>query len=71
MPAQVGGLTVNIRRPPGSEYRWPPASPSWPLGQYDALVGYAQDSVEQLDRFYDLNSDGVLALEESRRGTRT
>ena len=64
MPAQLGGLTFNIGRPPGSEYRWPPASPAWPLGQYDALVGYAQDSVGKFDRFYDPDGDGVLSLEE-------
>ena len=64
MPAQLGGLAFNIGRPPGSEYRWPPASPAWPLGQYDALVGYAQDSVEKFDRYYDPNDDGILSLEE-------
>jgi hypothetical protein len=66
MPAQVGGLAFNLGRPPGSEYRWPPATPAWPLGQYDALVGYAQDSVEKFDRFYDPSGDGVLSLEEIR-----
>jgi hypothetical protein len=64
MPAHVGGLAFNIGRPPGSEYRWPPASRAWPLGQYDALVGYAQDSVEKFDRFYDPTGDGVLSLAE-------
>jgi hypothetical protein len=64
MPAQVGGLAFNIGRPPGSEYRWPPASPAWPLGQYDALVGYAQDSVAKFDRFYDPDGDGLLSLDE-------
>jgi pimeloyl-ACP methyl ester carboxylesterase len=64
MPAQVGGLTFNIGRPPGSEYRWPPASPQWPFGQYTAILGYAETSVEKFDRFYDPNGDGVLSLEE-------
>jgi Tannase and feruloyl esterase len=64
MPAQVGGLTFNIGRVPGSEYRWPPASPTWPLGQYTAILGYAQTSVEKFDRFYDPNGDGELSLEE-------
>ena len=64
MPAQLGGLAFNVGRPPGSEYRWPPASPTWPLGQSDALVGYAQDSVEKFDRFYDPNDDDTLSLEE-------
>jgi len=64
MPAQVGGLTFNIGRPPGSEYRWPPASPVWPLGQYTAILGYAETSVEKFDRFYDPDGDGVLSLEE-------
>jgi hypothetical protein len=64
MPAQIGGLSFNAGRAPGSEYRWPPASPAWPLGQYDALVGYAQDSVATFDRFYDPDGNGVLSLEE-------
>lgn len=64
MLAQVGGLTFNIGRPPGSEYRWPPSSPQWPLGQYTAILGYAETSVEKFDRFYDPNGDGVLSLEE-------
>ena len=64
MPAQVGGLTFNIGRPPGSEYRWPPASPTWPLGQYTAILGYAETSVAKFDRFYDPNGDGELSLDE-------
>jgi predicted esterase len=64
MPAQVGGLTFNVGRRPGSEYRWPPRSPQWPLGQYDSILGYAETSVEKFDRFYDPDGDGVLSLEE-------
>jgi hypothetical protein len=64
MPAQVGGLAFNIGRVPSSEYRWPPASPTWPLGQYTAILGYAETSVEKFDRFYDPNGDGELSLDE-------
>lgn len=64
MPAQVQGLAFNIGRPPGSEYRWPPASPAWPLGQYTAILGYAETSVEKFDRFYDPNDDGELSVDE-------
>ncbi len=64
MPAQVGGLAFNIGRVPGSEYRWPPASPTWPLGQYNNILGYATTSVAKFDRFYDPNGDGVLSLDE-------
>jgi pimeloyl-ACP methyl ester carboxylesterase len=64
MPAQVGGLSFNIGRPPGSEYRWPPASPAWPLGQYTAILGYAETSVAKFDRFYDPDGNGVLSVEE-------
>ncbi len=66
MPAQVGGLSFNIGRPPGSEYRWPPASPQWPLGQYDSILGYVVTSLAKFDRFYDPNGDGVLSLEEMK-----
>jgi len=66
MPAQVGGLSFNIGRPPGSEYRWPPASPKWPLGQYTAILGYVQTSLAKFDRFYDPDGDGVLSLEEMK-----
>jgi len=66
MPAHVGGLTFNIGRPPGSEYRWPPASPRWPLGQYTAIFGYVQTSLAKFDRFYDPDGDGVLSLEEMK-----
>ena len=64
MPAEVEGMAFNIGRPPGSEYRWPPASAAWPLGQYTAILGYAQTSVEKFDRFYDPDGDGVLSLDE-------
>lgn len=64
MPAKVGGLSFNIGRVPGSEYRWPPASAKWPLGQYTSILGYAQTSVEKFDRFYDPNGDGELSLDE-------
>ena len=64
MPAQVGGLGFNIGRPPGTEYRWPPVSPAWPLGQYTSILGYAVNSVAKFDRFYDPNGDGVLSLAE-------
>jgi hypothetical protein len=66
MPAQVGGLAFNIGRPPGSEYRWPPASPQWPLGQYDSILGYLTTSLEKFDPFYDPNGDGVVSLEEAK-----
>jgi tannase/feruloyl esterase len=52
MPARVGGLTFNVGRFPGSEYRWP--------GNYSALLGYSHDSVAKMDRFYDPNGDGVV-----------
>jgi len=64
MPAQVGGLSFNIGRPPGSEYRWPPSSAKWPLGQYNSILGYAETSVAKFDRFYDPNGDQVLSLDE-------
>jgi Tannase and feruloyl esterase len=63
MPAQVGGLAFNIGRPPGSEYRWGTA-PAWPLGQYSAILGYAETSVAKFDRFYDPDGDGALSLAE-------
>lgn len=58
--AQVQGLAFNIGLPPGSEYRWPPASATWPLGQYTSIFGYPQTSVAKFDPFYDPNGDGVL-----------
>lgn len=64
MPATVGGLAFNIGRPPGSEYRWPPASPTWPLGQYDSILGYATTSVAKFDRFYDPDGNGTLSEAE-------
>lgn len=64
MPAQVGGLAFNIGRPPGSEYRWPPQSAQYPLGQYNSILGYLIDSVAEFDRFYDPDGDGVLSLDE-------
>ena len=60
MPATVQGVAFNIGRVPGSEYRWPPASPTWPLGQYTSILGYATTSVAKFDRFYDPNGDQVL-----------
>jgi hypothetical protein len=66
MPAHVGGLSFNIGRPPGSEYRWPPASPTWPLGQYNSILGYVTTSLAKFDRFYDPDGDGVLSLEEMK-----
>jgi Tannase and feruloyl esterase len=66
MPAHVGGLAFNIGRVPGSEYRWPPASPKWPLGSYDALLGYVTTSVAKFDRFYDPDGDGVLTVDEMK-----
>jgi hypothetical protein len=48
---------------PGSEYRWGP-NPPWPLGQYNAILGYATTSVAKFDRFYDPNGNGVLSLDE-------
>ena len=50
MPAFVGGLTFNVGRFPGSEYRW----------SRNTLLGYAHDSVPKMDRFYDPNGDGVV-----------
>jgi len=64
MPAQVEGLAFNIGRPPGSEYRWPPQSAQWPLGQYTSILGYAETSVAEFDRFYDPDGDGTLSLDE-------
>ena len=64
MPATLQGLPFNIGRPPGSEYRWPPASAQWPLGQYTAILGYATTSVAKFDRFYDPNGDQTLSVEE-------
>ena len=64
MPAQVQGLAFNIGRSPGSEYRWPPVSAQWPLGQYTAILGYATTSVAKFDRFYDPDGDGALSLDE-------
>jgi hypothetical protein len=66
MPAHVGGLTFNIGRAPGSEYRWPPASPKWPLGQYTAIFGYVQTSLAKFDRFYDPDGNGVLSDAEMK-----
>jgi hypothetical protein len=66
MPAHVGGLSFNIGRVPGSEYRWPPASTKWPLGQYSAILGYVTTSLAKFDRFYDPNGDGVLSIEEMK-----
>jgi Tannase and feruloyl esterase len=66
MPAHVGGLAFNIGRVPESEYRWPPASPMWPLGSYDALLGYVTTSVAKFDRFYDPDGDGVLTVDEMK-----
>jgi pimeloyl-ACP methyl ester carboxylesterase len=66
MPAKVGGLTFNIGRPPGSEYRWPPASPRWPLGQYTSIFGYVQTSLAKFDRFYDPDGNGVLSDAEMK-----
>jgi len=66
MPAKVGGLTFNIGRPPGSEYRWPPASARWPLGQYTAIFGYVQTSLAKFDRFYDPDGNGVLSDAEMK-----
>jgi hypothetical protein len=66
MPAHVGGLAFNIGRVPGSEYRWPPASPQWPLGSYDSLLGYVTTSVAKFDRFYDPDGDGVLTVDEMK-----
>ena len=65
MPAHVrdSPLTFNFGRFAGSEYRWGP-NPPWPLGQYDALLGFATTSVVKMDRFYDPNGDGVLSVEE-------
>ena len=63
MPAHVQGMAFNIGRPPGSEYRWGP-NPPWPLGQYDAILGYATTSVAKFDRFYDPNRDGTLSVDE-------
>jgi hypothetical protein len=63
MPAKVQGMPFNIGRVPGSEYRWGP-NPPWPLGQYDALLGYAVTSVAKFDRFYDPDGDGVLSVDE-------
>ena len=53
MPAHVRGSprTFNFGRFAGSEYRWGP-NPPWPLGQYDAILGYATTSVAKFDRFY-------------------
>jgi hypothetical protein len=64
MPAHVGGLAFNIGRVPGSEYRWPPASTKWPLGQYNSILGYLTTSLAKFDRFYDPNGDGQLSLDE-------
>ena len=66
MPAHVGGLAFNIGRAPGSEYRWPPASPKWPLGQYNSILGYVTTSLAKFDPFYDPNGDGVLSLDEMK-----
>jgi len=65
MPAHVRGSprTFNFGRFAGSEYRWGP-SPPWPLGQYNAILGYATTSVAKFDRFYDPDGDGVLSVEE-------
>jgi pimeloyl-ACP methyl ester carboxylesterase len=63
MPAHVQGMPFNIGRVPGSEYRWG-HNPPWPLGQYEALLGYAVTSVAKFDRFYDPDGDGVLSVDE-------
>jgi len=65
MPAHVRDSphTFNFGRFAGSEYRWGP-NPPWPLGQYNALLGYATTSVAKFDRFYDPDGDGVLSVEE-------
>jgi hypothetical protein len=65
MPAHVRGSdrTFNFGRFAGSEYRWGP-NPPWPLGQYNAILGYATTSVAKFDRFYDPDGDGVLSLDE-------
>jgi len=57
MPGFVGGLSFNVGRVPGSEYRW----------SYSALLGYAHDSVPKMDRFYDPNGDGVVTDEEIKQ----
>jgi tannase/feruloyl esterase len=56
MPAHVGGITFNVGRFPGGEYRW--------AGNYNALLGYSHDSVAKMDPFYDPNGDGVVTDEE-------
>jgi len=66
MPAHVGGLAYNTGRVPGSEYRWPPASPQWPLGSYNAILGYVTTSLAKFDPFYDPDGDGVLSLDEMK-----
>ena len=65
MPAHVRGSphTFNFGRFEGSEYRWG-TNPPWPLGQYDAILGYATTSVAKFDRFYDPDGDGVLSVDE-------
>ena len=66
MPAQVQGLPFNIGRPVGSEYRWPSPAAGWPLGQYDAILGYLMTSLEKFDRFYDPNGDGTVTEAEAK-----
>lgn len=64
MPAKVtnqpqkadAGLTFNIGRPAGSEYRWP--------GDYNALFGYVETSLAKVDPTYDPNGDGVISADE-------
>jgi predicted esterase len=65
MPAHVRGSSriFNFGRFEGSEYRWG-TNPPWPLGQYDAILGYATTSVAKFDRFYDPDGDGVLSVDE-------
>jgi hypothetical protein len=65
MPAHVrdSSRTFNFGRFAGSEYRWGP-NPPWPLGQYNAILGYATTSVAKFDRFYDPDGDGVLSVDE-------
>lgn len=50
------GVSFNIGRFPGSEYRWP--------GRYGNLYGYVETSLEKFDPTYDPNGDGVISPEE-------
>ena len=66
MPARItsqpqkpgAGLSFNIGRPPGSEYRWP--------GRYGNILGYVETSLAKFDPFYDPNGDGVLSIDEMK-----